>query len=270
MSTLPNKQDVIVTNDLTLGYNRHSIVSNISLNIAQGEFIGIFGPNGSGKSTFLRALLGLIKPLSGTIFVFGSKPKSGCEKIGYMPQIRNHASVANLTSRSLMELSFQGVRYGLPIISKQNKAEIQRILELVEAQSYVDRPFRQLSGGERQRIYLAQALLGKPRILLLDEPLSSLDPHYQDTFISLLCDIQQKLKVTILFTAHDPNPLLKVMNRVLYFAYGKGMIGSTDEVITSPKLSYLYGTPIEVVHYKGRLIVLGEDQNLSGSRTHHD
>ncbi|MDQ2994057.1 MAG: ABC transporter ATP-binding protein, partial [Pseudomonadota bacterium] len=133
-----------------------------------------------------------------------------------------------------------------------------------------DRPFQQLSGGERQRIYLAPALLGTPRILLLDEPLLNLDPHYQERFISLLHDLQKTLNVTIIFTAHDPNPLLPVMSRVLFFARGKTVLGKTDTIITSETLTALYETPIEVMNIKGRLFVLGEGQNVLGEVLHHD
>jgi zinc/manganese transport system ATP-binding protein len=126
-----------------------------------------------------------------------------------------------------------------------------------------------LSGGERQRIYLAQSLLQNPRILLLDEPLSNLDPQYQDTFIRILSDIQKKYEVTILFTAHDPNPLLQVMSRVLFFARGKSIIGSVNDIITSQTLSALYETPIDVIHHNDRLFVLGEGQNILGQGAHH-
>lgn len=262
--TRPDKQTVITASNLTLGFNHKPIVSDIDLNIYSGEFIGIFGPNGAGKSTFLRTLLGLIKPLQGEITVLGAKPKKGHAKIGYMPQLRSHLGIANLTSRTLIEATYQGNKMGLPLLSKHQKQEIQQIIETVSIQDYADLPFQQLSGGERQRVYLAQALLGNPVILLLDEPLASLDPRYQETFINLLRDIQKKFPVTILFTAHDVNPLLGTMHRVLYFAQGKAVIGSVNDVITSKTLSDLYGTTIEVIHYKERLIVLGDGQNYDG------
>lgn len=267
-----NKSSVITTQNLALGYDNNPIVTNMTLNIERGEFIGILGPNGSGKSTFLRALLGLIKPLEGTITVLNKIPSHGNTNIGYMPQMRSHVSVANLTSRALLEAACDGLCFGLPILSKSRKAEIQKILEIVGAATYADRPFKQLSGGERQRIYLAQSLLGNPSILLLDEPLSNLDPKYQDIFIVLLNEVRRNLNVTILFTAHDPNPLLHIMTRVLFFANGKAAIGNTDDIITSKTLSAMYGTAIEVVRFKERLFVLSEtQQNILGEvRHHHD
>ena len=267
-----DKGSVITTQNLSLGYDNIPLVTNVTVNINRGEFIGILGPNGSGKSTFLRVVLGLIKPLSGQIRVLNEKPRCGNTKIGYMPQMRNQSSIAHLTSRALLEAVCDGLSYGLPFLSKAKKREIQKALEIVEATPYADRPFQQLSGGERQRIYLAQALLGQPSILLLDEPLSNLDPKYQDVFMVLLKDIQKNLDVTILFTAHDPNPLLHIMNRVLFFANGKAVIGATDEVITSSTLSTIYGTPIEVMRLKNKIFVLSEtQQNILGEvRHHHD
>lgn len=265
-------EDVLVTENLALGFNHHPIMTHVTMNIKRGEFIGILGPNGSGKSTFLRAVLGLIKPLAGQIKVLNETPARGNIHIGYMPQMRSHLTIANLTSRALLETVYNGVSYGLPLLAASQKAEIQKILDMVGAGTYADRPFKQLSGGERQRIYLAQSLLGNPQILLLDEPLSNLDPKYQHIFVVLLNEIRKNLNVTVLFTAHDPNPLLHVMNRVLFFANGKAAIGNTDDIINSKTLSELYETPIEVVRFKERLFVLSEtQQNILGEvRHHHD
>lgn len=264
-----NANGVIITRGLTLGYEDKPIVSDISVEIRQGEFIGILGPNGSGKSTFLKAVLGLIKPLSGDIHVLGNRPRHGNINIGYMPQMRRYASTANLSCLSMLEASYHGTSLGLPLPSRKKKYEICQVLRMVNAESYADRPIQQLSGGERQRIFLAQSLLGNPRILLLDEPLSNLDPHYQETFISLLKGIQDRLDITILFTAHDPNPLLRAMSRVMFFARGNAAIGQTQEIITSQSLSSLYGTPIEVIEFNHRLFVFGDGQNLLGQVAHH-
>ena len=139
---------------------------------------------------------------------------------------------------------------------------------MVKAIDYADRPLHQLS-GERQRIYLAQALLDSPSLLLLDEPLANLDPNIQEVFIHLLQEVQRELNVTILFTAHDPNPLLPVMSRVLFFAKGKAMIGKVEDIITSTKLSQLYETKIEVIHLHQRLYVIGDGEPILGEGIHH-
>ena len=266
---MTKNNNVIVADNLSIGFGHEAIVSKINLNIHEGEFIGILGPNGAGKSTFFKTLLGFIKPLSGTLLVLGSKPQHGSPQIGYMPQMRSQVAIANLTGRSILEASYQGTTYGMPLPSKAKKSKTKKILELVKADKFADRPFRQLSGGERQRIYLAQGLLDDPKILLLDEPLSNLDPNIQELFINLLIDIQKDLNVTILFTAHDPNPLLRAMNRVIFFANRKAVIGSIEEIITSETLSSLYETRIKVIHHEQRLYVLGDGQNILGEVAHH-
>ncbi|MCE3237264.1 MAG: hmuV 1 [Gammaproteobacteria bacterium] len=260
---------MIIAKNLTLGFGKRILISHVNLTIEQGEFIGILGSNGSGKSTFLRAILGLIKPLKGTLSVLGRQPCNGLIQAGYIPQARTGRAAVYLTSRAILNATYQGTRYGLSLPSLPQKMAIQKVLELVEALSYADRPFHQLSGGEKQRVYLAQALLNEPRILLLDEPMSNLDPHYQEIFIHLLHEIQKKLNITILFTAHDPNPLLKVMDRVLFFAKGQAVIGTIEDVMTSTRLSALYGTRIEVIHVDNRLFVLGYGQNIVGEAAHH-
>ena len=189
-----------------------------------------------------------------------------------MPQMRTPISTANLTSRALLQATVAGIHYGLPVLSNHQKNEVEKVLSLVNAEAFANRPFQQLSGGERQRIFLAQALLGQPEILLLDEPLSNLDPKYQEIFIRLLNEVKNHFNMTILFTAHDPNPLLTVMNRVLFFAQGRVAMGETEEIITSATLSKLYETDIEVVHFKNKIFVLSESQyNILGQGVdHHD
>ncbi len=259
----------IETRNLFLGYKKHTIVSNININISKGEFVAILGPNGAGKSTFLRSLLGLVKPISGEILILGQKPGFNNYHIGYMPQARHHISTANLTSRAMLEAVYDGIRFGVSLESKKKNHEISRVLNLVKAEKLSDKPILQLSGGERQRIHLAQSLLGTPEILLLDEPLSNLDPHFQETFIHILGDIKNQLNVTILLTAHDPNPLLNVMSHVLFFAKGKFLIGKPEEIMTSERLSELYDTPIDVIQYNDRLYVLGDGHNILGQGAHH-
>jgi zinc/manganese transport system ATP-binding protein len=266
---MSNNQPVIVAHDVSLAYSRAPIMTQVTMEIFQGEFICILGPNGSGKSTFLRALLGLVKPIAGQLSVMGHAPQKGCSHIGYMPQIRQSPALTHLSSRAILEASIQSAKYGLPLTTKIRRKRVEAVLHMVNAAHYANRPLEQLSGGEKQRIYLAQALLDDPKILLLDEPLSSLDPHYQEVFIQLLHHIKQTLQVTILFTAHDPNPVLKVTDRVLYFARGKCVIGNINEIITSATLSALYGTPIEVMSFKNRLLVLGEDQFFYDQDYHH-
>ncbi len=261
----PSPFPAIVADGLTLGYPGKPIIEHFTATIEMGQFVGIFGPNGSGKTTFLRSLLGLIKPLNGKLMVLGQVPRSGHAQIGYMPQWMQATNVG-VSGSALLAATIRGNRWGLPFQSRRERKAMERVIELVGAQHYAHRPFSQLSGGERQRLLLAQALLGEPQILLLDEPLANLDPHYQKSLISLIENIRQQLGITVLLTAHDINPLLGFMTKVLYLARGRAVIGTVNQVITSETLSALYDSPIEVIHYQDRILVIhkstGQPENV--------
>jgi len=246
----------IIATNLTIGYDLASpIIQHFNAEIPSNQFVGVFGSNGAGKTTLLRSLLGLLKPLSGELTVLGNTPTCGDKRIGYMPQGIPNVQI-NISGRALLAATINGSRWGLPLISKKNQQTIDQVVAFVGAENLIDRPFMQLSGGERRRILLAQALLGNPQILLLDEPLANLDPHYQHVMIDLLARVQKKFGITLLLTAHDINPLMGVMTQVLYLAGGKAVIGNVDEVVNNTVLSNLYGSPIEVIHYQGRVFVM--------------
>jgi zinc/manganese transport system ATP-binding protein len=120
----------------------------------------------------------------------------------------------------------------------------------------------ELSGGERQRLLLAQCLLGNPRLLLLDEPLISLDPRHQTGVVELVRRVQRELNITVLFSAHELNPLLNSLDRVLYLGSGRAALGTVDEVISKPVLSRLYGSPIDVMRVNGRIFVMSGDVEI--------
>jgi zinc/manganese transport system ATP-binding protein len=254
----------------TLARGGRIVLDAVSASIRPGEFVGIFGPNGSGKTTLLRALLGLLPPLSGEIRVFGGRLRRGNSTIGYLPQQR--APVADLLIRGwdFVASAWQGERWGLPLIGRRGQQQVMQAINRVEAQALANRRLSQLSGGELQRLLLAQALLGRPRILLLDEPLISLDPHFQQAIVSLVRHIQQAEGITVLFTAHDLNPLLGVMDRVLYLANRQAAIGTIDEVVTDEVLSRLYDMPIEVYRIKDRVAVVAGHDPVTVETHRHD
>lgn len=271
MQTSLNNKQLSLTIDfdyVTLAFNHKYIVQNFNAQIFSGEFIGIFGPNGSGKTTLLRAILGLLQATQGKISVLGNIAQSGNPAIGYMPQLRSQLPPQHFSGRAMVEAAVQGYRWGLPLISAKQKRQIDDVIKLVDAQEFAHRPFVQLSGGEKQRLLLAQVMLDNPKILLLDEPLSNLDPSSQDNLIAIIQRIQQQFHATILFTAHDVNPLLGVMNRVLYMANGHAKLGKVDEVITSEQLTKLYGVPIDVIELQNRLFVLSHERGEIDHGTH--
>jgi zinc/manganese transport system ATP-binding protein len=248
---------------VTLGGN--DILVGVDAEIQQGEFVGIFGPNGAGKTTLVRAILGAIHPSAGEIRLPGSTPR----EIGYMPQGHGALEGSALSARAVLEAVCGGERWGVPWPSRETCAEIDRVLDLTQARSYADRPFSVLSGGERQRIMLAQALLGRPKILILDEPLASLDPRHQALLIECVAGVRRETGATVLFVAHDMNPLLSVMDRVLYMAGGGAVLGRVDEVVTTETLTRLYHFPIEVVRAGGRIFVVSQEGSVNETCGHH-
>jgi len=252
---------------LSVGGRR--ILTDVDLTLRDAEFIGVLGPNGAGKTTLLRAILGLVRPVAGSIRVLGAAAIRGNPAIGYMPQTRSQSAAARLSGWDFLASAAQGHRWGLPIANAAARRQIDRALERVGAGQLARRPLAQLSGGERQRLLLAQALLGQPRLLLLDEPLISLDPHHQRSVVELTRQVQRELGISVLFSAHELNPLLQVLDRVLYLGNEHAALGTVDEVITGPALSRLYGSDIEVVHLNGRIFVMSGGQEIERDEHRH-
>ncbi len=245
------------------------IVTDTNLDIREGEFVGVLGPNGAGKTTLMRAILGLVAPSAGTIRVLDQPVVRGNPAVGYIPQVRSVAAIHRLSGWSFVANAAEGHRWGLPLLGAAARRDVDWALEQVGAQALAERTLVSLSGGERQRLLLAQALLGKPRLLLLDEPLISLDPRHQRGVVELVRQIQRELAITVLFSAHELNPLIDVIDRVLYLGNGHAALGTVDEVITGPSLSRLYGAEIEVLRHNGRVFVLSAGLEVERDEHRH-
>ncbi len=241
---------------VTLALGGRAILSGVDIAIPENAFIGVLGPNGAGKTTLMRAVLGLLRPVSGEIRVLGAAATRGNPAVGYMPQTRSFVPGAGLSGWDFVAAAVDGHRWGLPLLDAAGRRDVARVLGLVGVAGLARRPLAELSGGERQRLLLAQALLGRPRLLLLDEPLISLDPHYQRAMVALVSGLQKELGLTVLFSAHELNPLLGALDQVLYLGGGQAALGTVEEVITGPVLSRLYGSEIDVVHLNGRIFVM--------------
>ncbi|WP_459706257.1 ABC transporter ATP-binding protein [Paraburkholderia sp. 2C] len=255
---------------VTLELGGRTILSDTSLTIRQGEFVGVLGPNGAGKTTLMRAVLGLVPAASGVVRVLGEPVVCGNPSIGYMPQTRSALAGRRVRGRDFVAMAADGHRWGLPHADAKTRAEVARVLDLVGASALADRPLSELSGGERQRLLLAQCLLGNPRLLLLDEPLISLDPHHQRSVVELVRRVQQELGIAVLFSAHELNPLLHALDRVLYLGNGVAALGTVDEVITRPVLSRLYGSTIDVIRMNGRIFVMSGDVEVEKHDHEHE
>ena len=256
--------------DVTLRLGRRDVLAGVSLEIAAGEFIGVLGPNGAGKTTLMRAILGLVPARSGAIRVLGRPAARGNAAIGYMPQVRRAGTDLRLSGWDFVASVVDGHRLGLPFAGKRARSEVDRVLDLLGARALARQPIAEVSGGERQRLLLAQALIGAPRLLLLDEPLVNLDPGHQGEVVGLTTRLRDELGLTVLFTAHELNPLLGAIDRVLYLGNGKAALGTIDEVITAPVLSRLYGAEIEVVRVKDRIFVMSGGHDVEHDTHRHD
>ncbi|MEX3930734.1 ABC transporter ATP-binding protein [Paraburkholderia phymatum] len=266
----PGNAPVLELDRVTLELGDRKILRDTSFTINQGEFIGVLGPNGAGKTTLMRSVLGLVPAASGTVRVLGEPVVRGNPSIGYMPQTRSALAGRRVRGRDFVAMAADGHRWGLPHADTKTRADVDRVLELVGGSALAARPLSELSGGERQRLLLAQCLLGHPRLLLLDEPLISLDPHHQKSVVELVKRVQTELGIAVLFSAHELNPLLHALNRVLYLGNGVAALGTVDEVITKPVLSRLYGSTIEVMRVNGRIFVMSGDVEVEKHDHEHE
>lgn len=246
----------------TLRFGPRTIWEDLSIDITSGQFVAVLGPNGAGKTTLLKVLLGLIPLSAGGVRIDGRPPRRGSPEVGYVAQQRAFASDLPIRGRDLVQFGLDGHRLGLPWRRSQT---VEEAIAAVGAQAYADAPVGLLSGGEQQRLRIAQALVGKPRLLLCDEPLLSLDPSSQETVVSMVYRYHRQHGTTVLFVTHEINPVIGFIDQVLYVAGGRWLAGRTDEVMTSEKLSTLYGSQIDVVRVGERIVVVGE----SGEGVHH-
>ncbi len=254
---------------VTLDLGGRTILSGASFDIEPGEFIGLLGPNGAGKTTLIRAILGLVVPRSGTIRVLARDAVRGNRAIGYLPQVRGGTDL-RWTGWDFVASAASGHRWGLPRLDAAARRDVDWALDLVDATALARRPLGELSGGERQRLLLSQALLGRPKLLLLDEPLVNLDPAHQRSVVELVSRLNKDLGCGVLFSAHELNPLLPVMDRVLYVGRGQAVLGTVEEVITGPTLSRLYGSEIEVLKMGRRIFVMAGDTEAESEAHRHD
>ncbi|WP_372968353.1 metal ABC transporter ATP-binding protein [Microbacterium sp.] len=231
--------------------------SGLDLTVEPGEFIAVLGPSGSGKTTLLRSILGL-QPLStGEITVAGGPVRKGNPRIGYIPQQRSLAPDTSMRARDLVALGVQGSRFGFPIPHRGDRAKVDRLLESVGAAHYADRRVGLLSGGEQQRLRVGQALAGEPTLLLCDEPLSNLDLANQLAVTDIIDRQRRERGAAVLFVTHDVNPILGRVDRILYIAGGRFVLGTPEEVLQTRVLTELYGTPVFVLRAGDRLVVVG-------------
>jgi zinc/manganese transport system ATP-binding protein len=251
----------IAVDGLRVVRDGRTVLDGVGFTIARGEFVGLIGSNGAGKTTLLRTLLGLIRPSAGTLSVLDRPVQRGNRAIGYVAQRTTLDPDLPLRARDVVAFGLDGERWGFAWPSAARRARIDAALAAVGADRYADAPAGRLSGGEQQRLFIAQALLAEPEILLLDEPLANLDLRSADEIVRLVARIRSEFGVTVLFITHDVNPLIEAMDRVVYLAGGRAAAGTVDEVVRTDVLSALYGYHVDVLHVGRRVVVLAGESS---------
>jgi zinc/manganese transport system ATP-binding protein len=251
-----------------LGFGARTLWSGLDLAVRPGEFLAVLGPNGSGKTSFLKTILGQQKLDSGTVRLEGVPIRRGNRRIGYVPQQKLIPAGVPLRGRDLIALGVNGHRFGVPVASRAVRERVDVLLDSVGATGYAENPVGDLSGGEQQRLRVGQALADDPVLLLCDEPLLSLDLQHQRGVSELIDRRRREHNTAVVFVTHDINPILTMVDRILYLAGGRFRVGTPDEVLRSDVLSDLYETPVDVIRSHGRVFVAGIP-NGHGDDSHH-
>ncbi len=255
--------------DAALTFGDRTLWNDLTLDIAPGEFVAVLGPNGSGKTSLLKVLLGLQELSRGTVEVCGRTPRRGSNVVGYIPQQKAFDRDLPLRGRDLVRLGLDGHRWGVGLPGRAAATHVAAVIDAVGATRYADAPIGLLSGGEQQRLRIAQALLGDPRVLLCDEPLLSLDLQHQQAVVALIDERRHKADTAVVFVSHEVNPILPLIDRVLYLVGGRWAVGTPDEVMTGERLSDLYGTEVDVLRVRDRIVVIGAPDDAHGEHGGH-
>jgi zinc/manganese transport system ATP-binding protein len=269
VSALPVTTPAVSLRGARVSFGDRTLWDGLDLDVAPGEFVTVLGPNGSGKTTLVRVLLGLLPLTAGEVRIAGRPPRRGSPSIGYVPQQKALDPDLPLRGRDLVGLGLDGHRFGIGLRGRRERRErVDAALAAVGGTAYADAPVGRLSGGEQQRLRVAQALVGGPDVLLCDEPLLSLDLSHQRTVTRLIDERRRAARTAVLFVTHEINPVLPLVDRVLYLVNGRFRIGPPEEVMTSEVLSELYRTRVDVLRVRGRLVVVGADDH--GEHCHEE
>jgi zinc/manganese transport system ATP-binding protein len=262
VSRLPVATPALSLRGARVSFGSRTLWDGLDLDVERGEFVAVLGPNGSGKTTLMRVLLGLLPLSAGDVRIAGRPPRRGSPNIGYVPQQKALDPDLPLRGRDLVGLGLDGHRLGIGLRGRRARRErVVAALAAVGGTGYADAPVGRLSGGEQQRLRVAQALVGDPDVLLCDEPLLSLDLSHQRAVTRLIDERRRTADTAVLFVTHEINPVLPLVDRILYLVDGRFRIGPPSEVMTSEVLSELYRTHVDVVQVRGRLVVVGAEQH---------
>lgn len=249
---------VLSLKDVSVSFGERVVLRDVTFSISAGKFTGLIGSNGAGKTTLLRVILGLQQTTSGSVNIATSNGRHRGASIGYVPQKIDFDPELPLRARDVVALGYDGNRLGFPLPSHARRARVDAMLDAVDASHFANERIGALSGGEQQRVMIAHALIGNPRLLLLDEPLANLDLRSSQEVSQLVARLTREQNVAVLISAHDMNPLLPYMDRIVYIAEGRAVSGTTEEVVRQDVLSNLYGHHVDVLRIHNRVIVVAE------------
>ena len=259
---MPSTGEVLAVRRASVCLSGRDILHKVEFSLDAGEFCGLIGANGSGKTTLLRTILGFVTPTSGSI-VMDDNDRSA--PIGYVPQKFALDPYMPMRARDLVALGLDGRRLGIPLPSRRRRRLVDEMIDAVDANAFADHRVGNLSGGQQQRVLIAHALIRRPRLLLLDEPLANLDLRSVAGIVALLRRLSREFHTTVLLSAHDMNPLLPAMDRIVYLAHGRAASGNIDAVVRTEVLSRLYGHHIDVVRLHGRVLVIAADAEAAAA-----
>ncbi len=251
-----NRPPVLDLDGIGVWLSGREILQDVRFGVGAGELVGLIGSNGAGKTTIFRVVLGLLAPTSGRVLLEGRPRARRNRSVGYVPQRIALDPDMPLRSRDLVALGLDGHRLGVPLPSRRRRELVDEMLDAVGARSFADARVGNLSGGEQQRVMIAHALISRPKLLLLDEPLANLDLRSEQEVVELVARVAKEQDLAVLISAHDLNPLLPVVDRVAYVAQGHVASGTTEEVVTTEVLSQLYGHHVDVIRLHGRILVV--------------
>jgi zinc/manganese transport system ATP-binding protein len=219
-----------------------------TFDVPAGGIVAVIGANGSGKTTLLHMILGLLPAATGQLQVFGAEPGKDNNRIGYVPQ--DYAATAGEAIRAFdaVLLGLTGHRWSARRATAAQRRHVADTLAAVDGGGFADKRLSTLSGGQRQRVAIAEALVANPRLLILDEPLASLDLRSQREMVLLLARLHREFGVTIIVVAHDLNPLLPILDSAIYLLDGHAHYAPIADIVDDELLTHLYGTPIRVAH----------------------
>ena len=247
----------IETEGLAAGYDGNPVITNVNLRVEGDDFVGIIGPNGGGKTTLLKSVLGLLKPIEGSVKVFGRSPEETRNRIGYVPQYATFDEEFPITVKEVVQMGRRREKNFFERYSSEDGRRTAEALKDVEMLNYDDTPISALSGGQKQRVFIARALVSDPDILLLDEPTASVDRKLEKGIYSLLKELNDRMAIVVV--THDIGVMSSYVTKVACLS-GE-LYTSNEPYMNREMLEDAYQCPVELITHAGEEIphrVLGE------------